>query len=208
VIRRPLATAAAFAALTLGLTACGDDDAPDPIPGTEPTRTSSAPTEPTETATTPSWEDDYTPKQIRAYEAALQRFESYEQRSEPIWAKGEATLAAQALFKEYFPSPRWQAYYQRLEDYEQVDVKFEGRATVYWSRPKSVTKNALNLEIEQCVDYSAITGSQNDTPVEPEAWAKEPRLRTIQLSKPAGYDWLIYNLVDATSSKRPKACTP
>jgi hypothetical protein len=209
VIRRPLSTAAALATIALTATACGDDDAPDPIPGTESSSTSSAPTEPTEpteTATTPSWEDDYTPKQIRAYEAALQRFESYEQRSEPIWAEGAATPAAEALFKDYFPSPQWQFLFHRLEDYEQVEVRSEGTAHVYWTRAKSITRDGLNVEIEQCVDYTSITNTQRGEAIEPDPWATHPRLRAIRLSKPEGYDWLIYQLSDATSEPRPQRC--
>lgn len=208
-IRRPLVTATILAALTLGLTACGDDDAPDPIPRAEPSSTSSAPTEPTkptETATTPAWEADYTPKQIRAYEAALQRFESYEQRSEPIWADGAATPAAEAVFKDYFPSPQWQFLLRRLEDYEQVEVRSEGTAHVYWTRAKSITGDGLNVEIEQCVDYTSITNTQRGKTIEPDPWATHPRLRVIRLSKPEGYDWLIYQLSDATSEPRPQRC--
>lgn len=208
-IRRPLSTAAALATIALTATACGDDDAPDPIAGTESSSTSSAPTEPTEpteTATTPSWEDDYTPKQTRAYEAALQRFESYEQRSEPIWAEGKATPVAEAIFKDYFPSPQWQFMFQRLEDYEQVEVFVEGVPTVFWSRPISITKDGLNAVIEQCVDYAAVRVTQYGEKVE--SRSDKPRLRTIRLSKPEGYDWLIYELSDATSKPRPERCDP
>jgi predicted small lipoprotein YifL len=193
-------------ALTGALTACGDNDKPDPIPDSESSTTStSSPTEPTETATTPPpWEDDYTPKQLQAYEAALQRWDSYEQRSEPIWAAGKATPVAEALFKEYFPSPQWQFYNERLADYEQVKVLVKGLATVYWSRPKLITKNALTVEIEQCVDYSSIKVTQYGKEVG--STTAKPRLRTIQLAMPKGYDWLIYKLVDATSERRPRTC--
>lgn len=205
-MKRTLITAIALA-LAGTVTACGDDGEPDAIPTSTSSGSPSA-AEPTETETTPSWEDDYTPKQVRAFEAALQQFESYEQRSEPIWAEGKATPTAEALFKEYFPFPRWQFVYQQLETYEEVDVKTEGLATVFWSRPTSISRNARNVEIEQCVDYTSIKNTQRGNAIEPERWATQPRLRRITLSRPAGYGWLIYELNDAASEPRPERCEP
>lgn len=197
-------TVSALVALTLatGLTACSGDKK-DPEPQTTDSTTSAEPT-PTEAA----WEDAYTKKQLDGYKAAFQRWESYLQRSESIWAKGEATLQAEDLFKEYFPDPAWRNVLGQLKSYEQVDVKTQGQARVYWSRAKEIGKNGLSVTIEQCVDYSAGKTTQRGQVVEVADWAKEPRLRVIDLSKPEGYGWLIYGLQDASATKRPRRCTP
>jgi hypothetical protein len=200
-IRRTLSTLAALT-LAAGLTACSDDKK-DPEPRATDSTTSAEPT-PTE----PAWEDAYTEKQLDGYKAALQRWESYLDRSEPIWAAGKATPQAEDLFKEYFPDPIWRSVYSQLKTYEQVDVKSEGQAEVYWSRAKEISDTALSVTIEQCVNYSTGMATQGGKVVEPEKWATEPRLRTISLSKPKGYGWLIYELHDETSKKRPKKCEP
>lgn len=200
-IRRTLSTLAALT-LAAGLTACSDDKK-DPEPQATDSTTSAEPT-PTE----PAWEDGYTEKQLAGYEAALQRWESYLDRSEPIWAAGKATPQAEDLFKEYFPDPNWRSLFNTLETYEQVEVKTEGQAEVYWSRATQISKDAKSVTIEQCVDYTAASTTQWGKPVQPYEWAKVPRTRTINLSKPEGYSWLIYDLQDAASKKRPKKCTP
>lgn len=85
-IRRTLST---LAALTLaGALAACSDAAKDPEPKATDSTTSAAPTP---TPTEPTWQDAYTEKQLMGYEAALQRWESYLNRSEPIWAAGKAT---------------------------------------------------------------------------------------------------------------------
>lgn len=206
-IRRPLTTAATLAALTLTLTACGDDDEPDAIPESTPSSSSTAPTGPTETETTPSWEDDYKPAQVEAYEAALQRWESYEQRSETFWAKGKATPAAEGLFKEYFASPGWIVYNERLKTYAQNDVTLEGLPTVLWSQPTAISKDGLSVEIKQCVDYTTRTAYQGGEPVERESWGDKPMTRTLTLSKPEGHNWLIYEVTEPTE-ERHKPCEP
>lgn len=199
-IRRTLST---LAALTLAgaLTACSDS-AKDPAPKATDSTTSAAPTP------TPTWQDAYTEKQLAGYDAALQRWESYLNRSEPIWAAGKATPQAEELFKEYFPDPIWRTVNAQLKTYEQVEVRSEGQAQVYWSKATEISKNALNVTIEQCVNYSAGETSQRGEVVKVADWAKEPRLRVVQLSRPKVYGWLIYSVQDASAEKRPKRCAP
>lgn len=200
-IRRTLSTVAALA-LAAGLAACSDDKK-DPEPKATDSTTSAEPT-PTE----PAWEDAYTEKQLDGYEAALQRWESYLDRSEPIWAAGKATPQAEDLFKEYFPDPIWRSVFQTLKTYEQVEVKTVGQAQIYWSKATEISKTARSVTIEQCVKYSAARTTQHGEVVEGSAWGDQPRIRRIHLSKPEGYGWLIYDLQDATSKKRPKRCEP
>lgn len=206
-LRRNASVLAITTAIMLSATGCGgEDDDPQTDP-TSPT-TSSSPTEPTEPSPTDtSWEKKYTKKQLDAYEAALTRWETYETRSEPIWAAGKVTERAEALFKQFFPSPIWQGYYDRLKTYQQVDVQIEGTPGIYWSRAKSISKNGRSVVIDQCVDYTTIETTQRGEPAQPVAWQQKPNLRTLTFEKPAGYDWLIYGVVDASGGKA-RPCVP
>lgn len=204
---RRLAAATATVALLATTTACGGgDDEPEATPSSStPTTQSPSPTEPSSTET--AWQDKYTEAQLDAYEAALSRYKEYETRSEPIWADGKATDRAEALFKQYFPSPLWQGQDRLLSSYEQGGVTRTGLADVYWSRAKSISDSGLSVVVNQCVDYGPIITEQNGKEAERPAWALKPNLRTISLEKPEGSDWLIYGVVDASSGKA-RPCTP
>ncbi|KQY49590.1 hypothetical protein [Nocardioides sp. Root140] len=204
---RRLAAATATVALLATTTACGGgDDEPEATPSSStPTTQSPSPTEPSPTET--AWQDKYTEAQLDAYEAALSRYREYETRSEPIWAEGKATGRAEALFKQYFPSPLWQGQDRLLSSYEQGGVTRTGLADVYWSRAKSISDSGLSVVVNQCVDYGPIITEQNGKEAERPAWALKPNLRTISLEKPEGSDWLIYGVVDASSGKA-RPCKP
>lgn len=204
-VRRVTATIAATAALTMGLVACGGDE-PDPIPSTSPSTSASAPS-PSPSTDPDAWKKKYNAKQIAAYDAALQRWEDYESRSEPIWNKGKATPAAEKLFREYFPSPQWRVLLRQLQTYERVDVTSEGRITTLSSQAETITKDANSVIIRQCVDYTTLHGEQRGKPVVRDPWMEKPQVRTIHLSKPSGYDWLIYEASDLSDGK-DRPCTP
>jgi hypothetical protein len=197
-LRRNASVVLTTAVLVLAAAACGgESENPQSEPSTPDA--SDSPAAPTTTA--PAWEKEYTKKQLDAYDAALGRWEEYETRSAPIWARGKATEAAGQLFKGYFPSPNWQGQFRRLASYEQAGVKIEGKPGIYWTKPKLITDNGLSVVINQCVDYTQGTTTQNGEEVEAPDWVAEPNLRTISLSKPKGHDWLIYEVVDASSGK-------
>ncbi|MEP9385553.1 hypothetical protein [Nocardioides sp. KR10-350] len=202
---RKTAAALGAAVLMLGTAACGGGDDPTSDDSPSPTVSSSPTSSPSPTSD--AWKKKYTPAQLKAYQDALARWTEYEQRSEPIWARGKATEAAANLFKEYFPSPFWQNQYKRLASYEQVDVKVSGTPGIYWSKAKSVSKDGGSVEITQCVDNTQIKVTQHGKPAKPVKAQQRPNLRTISLSKPKGYDWLIYGIEDASSGK-PKPCKP
>ncbi|WP_300644523.1 hypothetical protein [Nocardioides sp.] len=204
---RNTVAAVAAAVLMLGAAACGGEDDPKGGDGNSPSPTTS--TAPTEDASEASdeWKSKYTKAQLTSYEDALARWNEYEQRSAPLWARGKATEAAAKLFKSYFPSPFWQSQYRRLASYEQVDVKIEGTPGIYWSKAKSISDNGLSVEIQQCVDNTQIKVTQRGKPAKPVRAQQKPNLRIISLSKPEGHDWLIYGIKDASSGK-PKPCEP
>ena len=209
--RRRTTTALTAAVLTVALaaSACtGGDEEPET--GEPPETSTSTPTQtptPTPTKDPDAWRAKFKPAQLEAYDTALQRWEEYEARAEPIWSKGEAVPAAEKLFKEYFPHPVWRSYWERLKTYEQVEVKVDGTPAVFWSRAKSISGNGRSVQILQCVDYTTVKGTQRGKPTVRSRWMEKPQLRTIYLSQPDRYDWLIYGVVD-TSEGKSRPCTP
>lgn len=205
--RRIAVTTVSITLLATTAACGGDDDEPEATPtsSSAPTTQSPSPTQPSPTETV--WDDKYTGAQLDAYEAALSRYEEYETRSEPIWAEGKATDRAEALFKQYYPSPLWQGQDRLLSSYQQGGVTRTGLADVYRSQAKSIGGSGLSVVINQCVNYGPIVTEQNGKEAERPAWALKPNLRTINLEKPEGSDWLIYGVVDASSGEA-RPCTP
>ena len=193
------AAAIACAAALFTTSACQDSD---PQPSPEPTETT---TSATPTPTKPAWESKYTPEQLKAYETALARFTEYEQRAEPIWARGKVTPGAEALFKEYWAA--WPNTLNTLRFYEQVGDRIVGLPTVIWSRPSKVTTHELGatVTIQQCIDPSTI-----EVKHAPGAKVQEkkqgPYIRTIVLDQGGSRPFLISNLIDVTSGKKVKPC--
>jgi hypothetical protein len=190
---------AVAACLVLAGCAADEDPSGDSTNGAVSSTPSLSPTD------EPEWRDEYTETQLAAYEEALDRWMTYEQRSESIYSRGLATPAAEELFKEYFSSPLWQDKFEELQTFEQVEVTIEGVPEVYWSKALEVTAGAKSVMIQQCVDYTTVITTQ---------WGKEiarskpkPQLRTLYLSRPQGYDWLIYGVTELVKGKA-RPCTP
>lgn len=206
--RRIAGAAAASATLALTLGGCtARDDSPggDASTTPSPSSTSLSPT-PSAEPTQPTWMDDYTDKQLKAYNEALDAWSTYEQRSEPIWARGKATPAARQLFQKYFPSPLWQDLFQKLEGYEQVDIKISGVPDVLWSRPSRVALEGgtASVQIVQCLDFSPVQLTQAGIAQESYQF---PVRRSLVVNRPKGFRWLVYE-VDAPAGKNFKRCDP
>lgn len=166
---RPTATTAALCATLMLVAGCQsdvNDSEAQPLPpaesksSTSPSKTSSP--SPTETEPTePAWQDKYSQKEIVAYEEALDRYATYEQRSEPIWRRGEATPAAEELFQEYFFT--WQTQLRRLETYEQANVEIHGIPAVLDSRATRIelASDGQSVTIRQCVDFKPVATYQD-----------------------------------------------
>lgn len=209
-VRRYAFVGIALCALALSATACAGDDDPEAAPTDGATssatdRTSEPTTEPSPTKDPDAWRAKFDAVQLEAYDTALQRWESYESRSEPLWANGEATPAAEELFKEFFPHPTWMDSWEKLQGYEQVKVKVSGTPVIYWSKAKSVTKSGSGVQIQQCVDYTPVQRTQDGEEIPRPA--PKPQVRTIFLSQPDGYDWLIYGVEELIDGK-PRTCMP
>lgn len=207
-LSRTVATAAILAGLTM-TAACGGNDDPAPLPPVT-SSTSSPSTSTSPTPTTPAWQSKYTKEQITEYEAALNRWSTYEQRSGPIWAAGKATPAAEALFKEFFLDPDSQ--FTTLQTYDQAKVKTEGTPKVYWSKataisdPKKAGTRGMSITIQQCVDYRTRTVTTMGKPSELAKRFQKPLIREIDLTK-LGTTWLISG-VDDLSDGKAKPCDP
>lgn len=190
-----------LACLSLGLTGCQNDNQPDPIP--EATETTS-PVASETTEPTPSWEGKYNEKEVQAYKDALARWEEYETRSEPIWAKGKATPAAQELFKEYWST--WAPVFLRLQTYEENGLAVSGTADVLTSKASLIDLTGQKrVIIKQCVDPSPITVSENGKDDPP--GKQSPYIRTITLDQVATTGlFMIGGVKDITTMKKVKPC--
>jgi hypothetical protein len=200
-LRRVIANAV-LAALTFAVAACGSDDDPRPLPAPTSTPPSSSPS-PT---TTPAWESKYTSEQIQAYNEALARWETYEQRAEPIWAKGKVTPAAEALFKEYWVA--WAVPLNTLQTYQQNGLAVSGVAHVLSSVPASIDLESAtaSVVIKQCIDPASISVTKDG-----EAQAssgQKPYVRTITLDRAADRPFLVGGFKDITNSKKVSRCAP
>ena len=216
-VRRYAIAGIALCALAAFGTACAAEIDPETAPtdGPASTATGSAsepttPTAPTSISESDAWESEFSADQLEDYGDALQRWESYESRSEPIWAKGEATPAAEKLFKEFFPHPIWMGQFEQLETYEKYEVQISGTPDVLWSRAKRIGDAGGAVEIEQCVDYRSTTTTQYGEVTKPIESRQTPVLREITMSRPKGYDWLIYaiNASPGAGGKKDKPCDP
>ena len=155
--------------------------------------------------------DDYTNKQLKAYDEALDTWSTYEQRSEPIWARGKATPAAQALFEQYFLDGA--AQLSRLRVFEQADVRTLGLVKVFWSKarsisnPKAAARRGLKVVIEQCVDYRTrtVTAGGKPSPLAPKF--RKPLSRLVTMTRLGGSTWLIAS-VDDLSDGKANRCSP
>ena len=150
--RNWLLAAVTFAGLVL-TSACQNEAQPEPLPPAESSNTTAVTPRPSPTQA-PAWESKYTPRQLRAYEAALHRYEEYETKSEPIWRAGKANARTERFFKEFFFS--WANQQRILTTYEQVEVRSFGLGRTLSSRPTRIvfSNEGESVTIRQCVDFN------------------------------------------------------
>ena len=199
-----------IAALALSASGCGPSE-PVAIPDVTPSTSASSSLPSSSPSSDPdAWRDQYTAAELAAYDAALQRWQSYETRSEPIWAAGKSTPAAEALFKEYWIA--WQIEAARLEMYEKNGITVSGLADVLWSKATSIelTKTdtgAPQVVIEQCIDPSSVTSLVNGKPPEKQR-DRGTFIRTVTMEEPPGHQFMVLDLADGTNQTTVKPCEP
>jgi len=199
--RSRILVAATFAGLVL-TSACRTEAGPEPLPPAE-SSTTVAPTPPPDSTPAPAWESKYTPRQLRAYEAALRRYQEYETRSEPIWRAGRATPQTRAFFREYFLG--WFNQQRLLATYERVKVRTFGLGRTLSSRPTRIAASGgdgQSVTIRQCVDFNTTHTTQYGKRVK--QVTQRPQVRIITLSR---FDrpeapWIITKL-NNSQGKRP-----
>lgn len=193
-------TVAVCAAAVLVLAGCSEDaGSSEPPQGPATTTDSPRPTEPS--VTEPAWTGEYTDDELQAYDAALRRWERYEQSSEPIWSRGRATAEAKALFSEYFYSPTDKFMFARLRSYEAASVKILGVATVLTSRPTRVMlrPDGGAVTIKQCIDPASVTVSERGETVS--GGVEHPFVRTVMMSQLKDGPFLVGSVDDASTGK-------
>jgi hypothetical protein len=151
------------------------------------------------------WVEDYTDEQVRAFEEALERLERYEEAVEPIWAAGEATPEAEAIFKDYFATPLVEAAWDRLQRYDESDIQIEGTPRIHWSRPADITETGGLVIIDQCIDFEGVRVVQGGEEVGATG-EREPMKRQVEVYKPSDR-WLISSLEEPTAEEH-EPCEP
>jgi hypothetical protein len=186
-------TTAVAVALLATVAGCGGDETEaDPLP---PTPSTTSPT-PSSTETTPAapagWEDDFTEDQLRAYDAALIRWQRYIELTNEIYRKGKDTPEARAVLKGY--NLLWQRDIVTLaQTYDEGGLRLEVPSMPLWTMAKSVdvTKDgAGTVFITQCTDYSQVRYTRNGKVLK-----NKPRHLvtplTIHMTKPDGHGWMF-----------------
>ena len=199
--RRHGVAAVALTGLVLTAAGCnGDSNAePEPLPpASSSVGPSTPPTSPTPTAS--GWETQFTEEQLTEYETALGRWEDYERESEPLWADPKPTDATLKFLASYFYNE--DLIQNRLKEYAEAEVKVEGLPNVLWS--KATLVKGQTVHIRQCVDYTSLTVTQHDQPIQ---GSEEPLVREIDLSVPAGDSvYLIEQIHDVSWGAKEQKC--
>lgn len=198
--RRGFAAALAGVGVLLASAACGSDD-PEPLPppstSSSATSTSPAPAETEDTGGPPSgWKEDFSNRQLRAYQAALASLERYDRGAGPIYAEGKDTPAARRFFRSNDLEP--QKRIELIQGIERAGIHEVRAAEPLWTKVKSVTlrpDGTGTVLITQCVDYTRLRWEHdNGRPVK----GLKPKTLvtplTVQMDKPnAESEWLYAN---------------
>jgi hypothetical protein len=182
--------------------ACQNDSGAEPLPSATNSSTTAAATPRPIPTRAPDWESRYTPRQLRAYEAALRRFQEYETRSEPIWAAGKANAQTERFFKMYFLD--WFNQQRLLTTYEDNEIRLFGLGRTVSSRPTrvAISDEGESVTIKQCVDFNTTRTTQHGK--ETEKFTRKPQVRAIVLSRYNRPEapWIITHL-KTSLGKRP-----
>ena len=146
----------------------------------------------TSTTETPeaSWRDEYTAKELAAYEEALDTWTTFEAKAAVFLEEGKATPEAKALYERYYPASQAEYWFEALQGLEQVNAHTEGAPTVLWSVSPRISENSV--DIEQCTDYTTRRGIQDGVEKGWPKYLRQPVIRTITLNRVPERGWLIY----------------
>lgn len=169
--------AATALALAGTLTGCGGDDEPkvDPTP-TESTSPSAT------TTPEPTWDDKFSPAQMKRYRAARDRWLEYWSKYTEAARKGVDTPGVKQMFEQYTMNPLGERS-RFLDTYVRGGVRMEVPPEVLWTSAEKITKN--QVDFNYCLDdtNSRTVNTNGDVNPKPEQLR---RLVTVQMVKAAG----------------------
>jgi len=174
-----LLVAATTLALVVTLTGCGDSD-PKSDPTPSPTV---APTTPAPTSA--SWRDKYTSAQLKRYDAALGRWQSFWTQTNAVKQKGIDTPGVKAMYEEYSMTAVGD-YAVFKNSYADHGARIEVPPVALWARAREIGTSWV--VIEQCTDYSKVRVTVNGDPVPQRG--PDRRFVVVKMSKPQGHDWM------------------
>jgi hypothetical protein len=133
------------------------------------------------------WEKKFTQRQLNAYDAALARYQRYNELSDDIYRKGKDTPQARAVLKEY--NLLWQRDIVTLgETFDKGGVRQEVPPRLLWSYARSV--KPTEVIFLQCVDFSRMRYTQNGKVLRNKP--KHPITPVIvSMTKPTNRDWMV-----------------
>jgi hypothetical protein len=194
-MKRTLIAATALA-LAGTLSSCGGDDEPQ----ADPTPTKSA--SPTASATStpePTWDDKYSPAQLKRYRAARDRWLEFWRFYTDITRKGVDTPGVKSGFEQYsmFPTSEYSSF---LDSYVRGGARMEVPPEVLWTSASRIRKDTVDFNY--CLDNTNIRITVNGK-VTPQ---KKPYrvLRTVRMRK-TEKGWLQQQDLNAEGVK---TCTP
>lgn len=173
-MKRTLIAATALA-LAGTLASCSGDGEPK----ADPTPTKSA--SPSGSATSmpePTWDDKYSPAQLKRYRAARDRWQEYWDFLNEIQRKGVDTPGVQTTFYKYSMSPLTD-YSRFLDIYVRGGARTEVPAEVLWTSASKIGPDTVVFNY--CLDHTnaRITVNGKPNPSEP----PYRRLITVQMRK-------------------------
>jgi hypothetical protein len=153
----------------------------------------------------PSWQAKYSAREVAAYKAALDVWERYERDSEPFWARGQATPAAEDVFRRYWVP--WQVMSDLLTRYDASRIRIIGLGTVLSSVPSRIELDANgggSLTIRQCVDFSSQRVLQAGR--RPPGGVDKPQLRKVELGGYARASSVRWMILTESNPKGERPC--
>lgn len=188
--------AATALALAGTLSGCGGDDEPK----ADPTPTKSAsPSSSTTSTPEPTWDDKYSPAQLKRYRAARNRWLEFWRFYTEAARKGVDTPGVKAGFEQYSMSPLGE-YSNFLEAYVRGGARMEVPPELLWTSATNIGKDTVDFRY--CLDNTNIRITV-DGKVTPQ---KKPYLveRTIRMRK-TSKGWLKERYLN---DEGVKTCTP
>jgi len=144
-MKRTLIAATALA-LAGTLAGCSEDE-----PKADPTPTESTSSPSATTTPEPTWDDKYSPAQLKSYRAARDRWLEYWDFYTEITRKGVDTPGVKSGFEKYSMSPLGDRS-QFLDNYVRSGARSEVPPEVLWTSAERITQDVVDFNY--CLDHT------------------------------------------------------